>query len=314
MNIRWQAAPPSYDALTLPLLEAASDGQVTTLAQCAPLVVARLGLDSGTGERLAAGPSFLERLRWAKTYLTQAGLLRRVGWGKFVITPQGLEVLRDPPAVINRRYLMRFPVFREAQSRSTLPASERLEQLAAETMTPQDVMELAHLSLQQDLAADLMRAVLAASPGFFERLVIDLLLAMGYGGSRQDAAQALGQTGDGGLDGLIREDALGLDVIYVQAKRWHPDHAVGRPDLQAFVGSLIGAGGKKGVFITTSRFTKGAVSYANSVTETRVILIDGARLAALMMQHGVGVTVERVYRVQTLDADYFDGPSDDNTP
>ena len=305
----WKVQVPTYDQLTLPLLQMAMDGRVHTLREAAEVITAQMGLtDAQRAELLPSGKRtrFDDRLNWAKTYLTQAGLLVRVGWGKFRITALGLEVLADAPAVINRRYLMQFPAFRAAQTRPpTNDPAPYADDLPDATMTPNDLMQAAHAGLQQDLADDLLEIVLQASPAFFEHLVIDLLLAMGYGGSHADAAQALGQSGDGGIDGLIQEDKLGLDTIYVQAKRWAVDRPVGRPDIQGFVGSLMGMGGKKGVFMTTSRFTQAALDYAAGITETKVILIDGARLTHLMMEHGVGVVTEKVYVVQMVDRDYF---------
>lgn len=308
MSTTWKTQVPTYDQLTLPLLQLAADGRVHTLRSAGDAIADTLNLtESQRGDLLPSGrrTRFADRLTWAKTYLVQAGLLKRVGWGQFQITQQGLDVLKRRPSVVNRSFLNQFPAFRAAQMRSA-PQVTADELTAFDgDLTPHEVMEAAYLGIQQDLANDLLDIILAESPEFFERLVIDLLLAMGYGGSRKDAAQALGRSGDGGIDGLIREDRLGLDMIYVQAKRWARDKAVGRPDVQGFVGSLIGEGGKKGVFITTSRFTSGAMAYADGVTETKVILIDGARLTQLMLEHGVGVVTEKVYSVQMIDMAYF---------
>ncbi|MFW5691253.1 MAG: restriction endonuclease [Chloroflexota bacterium] len=306
MSTRWTVQVPTYEQLTLPLLQLAADGAEHTLRDAAEAIAAQMGLSARQQDELLPSgrrTRFYDRLAWAKNYLVHAGLLARTGWGRFRITRRGLAVLELEPVVINRRYLMQFPEFRAWQVRAVPP----VDLDAVNTgMTPHELMQVAHLGLQQDLADELLDIVLGASPAFFERLVIDLLLAMGYGGSRRNAARALGQRGDGGIDGVIHEDKLGLDTIYVQAKRWARDRAVGRPDVQGFVGSLIGAGGKKGVFITTSRFTREALGYAEGVTETKVILIDGARLAGLMMEHGVGVVAEQTYVVQTVDRDYFD--------
>jgi restriction system protein len=304
MSTTWKVQVPTYDQLTLPLLHLAADGRVHTLQQAADALAEQLALNEAQRtERVPSGrrTRYMDRLAWAKSYLTQAGLLARAGPGRFHITPQGLDVLAQRPPLINRRYLMRFPAFRAAQARR-IPPPDAFDG----PLTPHEVMQAAHLGMQQDLADGLIDAVLDAPPDFFERLVIDLLVAMGYGGSQARAARALGRSGDGGIDGIIQEDALGLDAIYVQAKRWAPERAVGRPEIQGFVGSLIGAGGKKGVFITTSRFTREALTYAEGVTETKVILIDGAHLTQLMMEHGVGVKTEQVYVVQAIDPDYFD--------
>jgi restriction system protein len=304
MTTRWKAHIPTYDQLMLPLLQLAADGNVHTLRDSVDALADSMQLTADQRDSLLPSGKrtrLEDRLNWAKTYLIQAGLLRRMGWGKFQITRRGLEVLAQNPPLINRRYLMQFSEFRLVNQSSSLPDSETV---LTTQMTPQDLIQMAYLGIQQDLADDLMSEIMRASPAFFERLVIDLLLAMGYGGSRKNAAQALGRSGDGGIDGIIRQDKLGLDAIYVQAKRW--ENPVGRPDIQGFVGSLIGAGGKKGVFITTSRFTQAAITYAESITETKIILIDGAQLTQLMMEYGVGIVAERVYTIGTIDRDYFD--------
>lgn len=305
MTTRWKPHVPTYDQLTLPLLQLTANGEIHTLRDAVRHIAQTMQLtEEQRAELLPSGKRtrLEDRLNWAKTYLVQAGLLRRMGWGKFQITRRGLDVLAQNPPLINRRYLMQFPEFR-VMNEPTVTSTHGGDWLSAD-MTPQDLIQMAYLGIQQDLADDLMDEIMRASPAFFERLVIDLLLAMGYGGTRRNAAQALGRSGDGGIDGIIRQDKLGLDAIYVQAKRW--EKPIGRPEIQGFVGSLIGAGGKKGVFITTSRFTQAATSYADAVTETKIILIDGVQLTQLMMEYSVGVVAERVYTLGTIDRDYFD--------
>ncbi|GAB4327784.1 MAG: restriction endonuclease [Phototrophicales bacterium] len=296
-HMTWKRQPPTYDQLTLPLLQYIADGKIHTLKEVTHALAHELGLDLRT-------PKFVERISWAKTYLKQAGLLQSLGWGKFRITQRGIDVLKTQPTHINRRFLMQFPEFVAYQQQSRPPQTP--PDLIGMDFTPQELMDMAYEGLRQDLADDLLDIVLEASPAFFERLVIDLLLAMGYGGSRRSAGKALGQSGDGGLDGFVQEDKLGLSKIYVQAKRWGRDKPVGRPEIQGFVGSLLGAGGKKGVFMTTSRFTQGAIDYAASITEVSVILIDGVQLTQLMIEHGVGVIPEKQYIIHAIDRDYFE--------
>ncbi len=301
----WKAQVPTYDQLTLPLLQLTADGKVHSMQDALRKIADFIGLteDQITADATSGKRSrFEERLAWAKTYLIQAGLLRRVGWGEFQITQSGINVLAENPNVINRRYLMQFPSFRHIYQTHSPDMVQ--SNWALVDVEPKELMQLAYTGLQLDLANDLLEVIMQSSPTFFERLVIDLLLAMGYGDSRKNTAKAIGRSGDGGIDGVIHQDRLGLETIYIQAKRW--EKPVGRPDIQAFVGSLIGVGGKKGIFITTSRFTHGAVGYAEGVTETKVILIDGARLTHLMMEYEIGVVIERVYTIGAINRDYFD--------
>lgn len=301
----WKAKIPTYDQLTLPLLQLIADGKVYVMQDVLRELALQIGL---TDEQLNEGtekgkrPQFEKHLAWAKTYLMQAELVRRVDRGQFQITEMGLEVLAQKPNIINRRYLMQFPSFRNIYELN--PVHVVHSGWGVADVDPQDLMLLAHIGLQTDLSNELLATIMQSSPTFFERLVIDLLLAMGYGVSHKDTAKAVGRSGDGGIDGIIHQDRLGLETIYIQAKRW--EKPVGRPEIQGFVGSLIGVGGKKGIFITTSRFTHAAISYATDVTETKVILIDGARLTQLMMEYEIGVTVERIYTIGVINRDYFD--------
>jgi restriction system protein len=243
---------------------------------------------------------------WAKTYLEKAGLLEKPKRAHFRITRRGLEVHAEKPEALNVRYLLdRFPEFAEfkqGKGRSKDPASSNRKDGESEA-TPEEQLESAFQSLKTELASEIIDTVKKATPVFFERLVVDLLVRMGYGGSRKEAGMALGKSGDEGIDGMIKEDRLGLDVIYVQAKRW--DNAtVGRPEIQRFAGALQGKRAKKGIFITTSSFSAEAKEYVN-VIDTKIILIDGEQLADLMIDHNVGVTPIASYEVKRLDSDYF---------
>jgi restriction system protein len=227
--------------------------------------------------------------------------------GIFQITDLGKALLAEAPSRIDVTLLERYDAFRDfrGRRRDKSEAEGKLaEPKVANDLTPEDALAAAYRKLRENLEADLMDQVKVSSPAFFERLVIDLLVAMGYGGSRQDAGRAIGRSGDGGIDGIINEDKLGLDVIYVQAKRW--DGTVGRPEIQKFAGALQGQRANKGVFITTSTFSREAEEYAG-VISSKIILIDGERLARLMVDHNVGVAPVGVYELKKVDSDYFEG-------
>ncbi len=292
---------PDYQTLLLPLLELAGDGAEHSVREAIGSLAERFGLTEE--ERRARHPSrglrvFDNRVWWARTYLAQAGLVERTRRGHFRITDLGGEVLRDPPARLDVKYLERFPGFQEFRRRRRVPPPGS----PPEEATPDEALAEAYQRHRQALAGELLGLVKSASPGFFERLVVDLLLAMGYGGSREEAGRAVGGTGDEGIDGVISEDRLGLDVIYLQAKRW--DRPVGRPEVQRFAGALQGHRARKGVFITTSSFTGEARDYASRIDST-IVLIDGEQLVELMIDHGIGVTPVASYEVKRVDGDYF---------
>jgi restriction system protein len=298
---------PDFQSLLLPMLRYASDGMEHSLAEARSALATEFKLSAD--DLAALLPSgrqavFANRSAWAKVYLAQAGLLLSPKRGHFVISPRGIEVLQDPPARIDIKYLERFPEFvefRYAKKRDG-SASATDESAGAELATPEETLDSAYTKLRSALAADLLEKTKTASPEFFERLVVTLLLKMGYGGSRTDAGRAIGRSGDGGIDGIIDEDRLGLDAIYIQAKRWEGN--VGRPEIQKFVGALHGQRARKGVFITTSAFSADAIGYAERV-ENRLVLIDGRRLAELMIDFGVGVSVEATYEIKKIDSDFF---------
>jgi restriction system protein len=249
--------------------------------------------------------TFQNRVGWAATYLYRTGLIDRPKRAVYVITDRGREMLRRYPDRIDLKALSQFPEFnefRQPKASNGGPAGGTAPIADADDQTPEERIASAYRELRSALAAELLDRVYEQSPGFFERLVLDLLHAMGYGGSRDDAVERLGRSGDAGVDGVIREDRLGLNSIYVQAKRWRD--VVGRPEIQKFFGALHGQRATKGVFITTSSFSREAVDYADGVTP-RVILVDGKELSQLMIDHSVGVSVAREYRVKRLDLDYF---------
>lgn len=246
---------------------------------------------------------FDNRVRWAAFYLRKAGLLERTGRGKIRISERGHEVLKTKPGRIDVRFLKNFSDFQEFQKGTKKGESEDANVAGEEAQsTPEETLEASYVNLRQTLADELIDRVKKCPPKFVEKLVVDLLVSMGYGGSRKDAGQAIGQSGDDGIDGIIKEDKLGLDVVYLQAKRW--EATVGRPVVQAFAGSLEGQRARKGVLITTSQFSEEAKEYVTRI-EKKIILIGGEELAQLMIDHGIGVTEVRTYSVRKMDLDYF---------
>lgn len=266
--------------------------------------------DAQRAEMLPSGtaPLFDNRAGWARTYLKQAGLLQSAKRGVLQITERGSDLLSKPPVKIDVEFLRRYQEFREFQVRRRTKEVDTPDApnatVASTDQTPEDALAAAYQTLRSNLEAELLDQVRSMSPAFFERLVIDLLVSMGYGGSRQDAASAVGKSGDGGIDGIIKEDRLGLDVIYVQAKRW--EGTVGRPEIQKFAGALQGQRANKGVFITTSSFSSEAEEYTNIIS-SKIILLDGRQLAKLMVDHNVGVAQVGLYEIKKIDSDYFEG-------
>jgi restriction system protein len=300
-------AVPDYQSFMLPLLRHFADGAVHSLHEAFDSLAVEFKLSpEDLREPLPSGrqTKYRNRVGWARTYLSKAGLLETEKRGNYRITEVGRKVLADKPAKIDVRFLERFPSFvefKETKHREESPSSESLPPGESKE-SPEELIESAYAQLNRALAAELLARIRAAAPDFFERLVVELLLKMGYGGSRLDAGQAIGRSGDGGIDGIINEDRLGLDSIYLQAKRW--DAPVGRPEIQKFAGALAEHRARKGVFITTSSFTKEAFASATK-HDARIVLIDGEKLATLMIDHGLGVTLEASYEVKRIDSDYF---------
>ena len=299
---------PDFQKMMLPLLSFMGDGAEHSLAEVIEIVGERLGLSSEDKKLLLPSesePILDNRVRWAAFYLRKAGLLQRTGRGKIRITERGDQLLRTKPPNIDVNFLKQFPEFLEFRQ-AARKSSDSDDSVALrdkdEDETPEETLEASYQSLRATLAQEILDRVKQCPPKFFEKLVVDLLVSMGYGGSRKDAGQAVGQSGDEGIDGIIKEDKLGLDVVYLQAKRW--EGTVGRPVVQAFAGSLEGQRARKGVFITTSQFSQEAKDYVSRI-EKKIILIDGQELAQLMIDHGIGVMEVRTYTVRKLDLDYF---------
>jgi restriction system protein len=297
-------AIPQFKFVILPFLKAVRDSKPYTLREVEEKLATHFKL---TDEELTmTTPSgrmtiFTNRVGWSKTYLKKAGLLDAPSRQPVKITKLGLDVLEKNPEIIDRKFLMQFDSFKDFSTGDNQDNNEK--EAASSDETPEETLEAGYQSIQKDLREELLVNLKNSSPAFFEQSVLDLLLAMGYGGSRKDAAEAIGKSGDGGIDGIIKEDKLGLDLIYIQAKRWD-SNSVGRPDVQSFVGALNGRFAKKGIFITTSKFTQEATEYAKHL-DCKVILIDGWTLAGLMIEHDVGVSVIATYQIKRIDTDYF---------
>ena len=300
-------AIPDYQTCMLPFLRHLSDGADHTLRDAEESLAEHFKLTSTErAELLPSGQQgvFKNRIGWARTYLKKAGLLESPKRGVFKITARGLKTIASVPTRIDAKYLEQFPEFVEFRDVSKPESgSVAAVELPPSKTTPEEAIELAHQGLREQLAAELITRILSCSPTFFEQLVVELLVKMGYGGSRRDAGERIGQTGDGGIDGIIKEDKLGLDTIFIQAKRWQG--SVGRPEIQKFVGALQGQRAKKGVFITTSSYTAEAADYATRI-DTKVVLIDGKQLAGLMIDFDVGVASAATYVVKRIDSDYFE--------
>lgn len=248
---------------------------------------------------------FRNRVGWATFHLRKAKLVDDAKRGVMKITPRGLKLLKEPRTALSMKDFEAFPeyvAFRVANTSEKKNVSTQVQN-GTEAATPEEQIELAHEQIREALVSDLLARILAAPPRFFEKLVLDLLLKMDYGGSREDAGERIGRSGDGGIDGIIKEDRLGLDTIYLQAKRWQG--AVGRPEIQKFAGALQGHHARKGVFITTSSFTTEAREYAERL-ESRIALIDGRKVAELMIDHDLGVSTAATYAVKRIDSDFFE--------
>ena len=308
-------AIPDYQTLMLPVLDFAAYGE-TTVRNCIGALADKTGLsDEERGELLPSGRQavFANRVHWAKTYLVQAGLLEITRRAHFRLTPRGSEVLAKHPDKIDNEFLMQFAEFREFRTRSRSRQGESSEPIAeilplrelAPASTPEDRIEAAYTEITNELRAALLDGVMRGTSQFFEKVVVDLLTSMGYGGSRTNAGRRVGKTADGGIDGIINEDPLGLDVVYLQAKRYAAENTIGVDKVREFAGSLVERGATKGVFVTTSHFAPAAKAYAERIPQ-RLILIDGDELTRLMVQYGVGVRTERTVELRKLDLGYFD--------
>jgi restriction system protein len=304
---------PDFQSFMLPLLKLAGDGNEHTISEAIEKLADSFGLsEADRDELLPSGKQrkLDNRVSWTRTYLQKALLLSNTGRSKFRITERGRDVLKTNPPSINVKFLNQFPEFfafhtvtheKNGKTNGNLSLSQDIVEKTSQT--PLELLDTTYQSLRQNLADEIIERIKTNLPRFFETLVVDLLVAMGYGGSRKDAGQAIGQVGDGGIDGIIKEDKLGLDAIYLQAKRW--EGTVGSPVVQGFVGALMGKKARKGILMTTSAFSQQARNYANSIDNLKIILIDGEQLAQLMIDYDVGVTEESRYIVKKIDSDYF---------
>lgn len=301
---------PDYQTIMLPLLKFLADKKEHSITECVSHVSKTFGLSAEETSRLlpSGNQTYIKnRTSWARTYMSKAGLVEVAKRGFIRITDDGQALLLKNLDKITNKVLSKYPSFQEFKKRSNLNASttnndNHSDENALEEITPEETIENAFLQIKNNLATEILEKIKNAQPDFLERIVVDLLLKMGYGGSRKDAGQAIGATGDEGVDGVISEDKLGLDNVYIQAKRW--TNPVGRPEIQKFVGALTGQRSKKGIFITTSTFTKDAHEFANRI-ETKIVLIDGVALAHFLIDYNIGVSNVSTYEIKKVDSDYF---------
>lgn len=305
-------AIPDYQAMMRPLLAYASDGSEKTINEAIAAVAQQLKLTpEETDQLLPSGKKRVvaDRVYWARTYLDKAGAIKKTRRAHFQITERGKTLLAQYPTHIGVGELKQFPEFVAFLAPKPKDQADPTEKNEADTLlaasTPEEAIQEAEVQMNSSLKSQLLERIGELSPAFFESLVVDLIVAMGYGGSRGNVVQRLGKSGDEGIDGVINEDALGLDVIYLQAKRYAPDNVIGREKVQQFAGALVGQGASRGVFVTTSSFSKGAIEYAVKVPQ-KIILIDGQELTRLMVYYGVGVRTQRTIDIKKIDLDYFE--------
>ncbi|MBP5602407.1 MAG: restriction endonuclease [Treponema sp.] len=296
---------PDFQTCMLPLLKYAADNKEHKLSDAVDVLSDQFKLTKEEREELLPSKTqdvISNRISWARTFMKKAGLLEDTRRGYFKITERGQSVLSENLEKLSIKYLGKFDEFKEFRQKHNEKESIS-ESITTNDATPEEMLETGFAKLSENLVDDILSKISECSPTFFEHLVVDLLVHMGYGGSFSEAAQVVGKSGDEGIDGIIKEDKLGLDTIYIQAKRWKG--VVGRPEIQKFAGALLGQKASKGVFITTSTFTKEADDYASSV-DRKVVLIDGEKLASLMIEHNVGISTVRTFEIKRIDSDYFE--------
>lgn len=306
-------AVPGFQDLMLPFLQICEDGEERTVLEISEILAQQLKLsDADVQELMASGQTkFYNRTAWVKSYFGKARLLDFPSRGKFKITQRGLDLLMAKPVDIRVKTLLQYPEFvafhkkDNAHTENNKIDTHTIPDKEMESLTPDEKIENAYQHLRSQLTSDLLDAILKTPPSFFENLVIKLLVAMGYGGSREDAGQAIGKTGDGGIDGIIKEDKLGLDTIYIQAKRYSVENSVPSRDIRDFTGSLEGHGAQKGVFITTSSFTKDGIAFVKKLQQKKIVLIDGEKLTQLMIDYDIGVSATSTYTIKKIDSEYF---------
>lgn len=298
-------AVPGFQSFFKPLLEIAADRKEHSMKEARELIANNMNLsEADLKELLPSGTQtkYDNRIAWAKSYFVQAKVLEAPRRAYFRITDRGLELLKKGYNRIDIKILNQYPEFVEFHTMKAASSTDNGQQDTLHLETPEETLQKAYQNIRSDLAAEILEKIKGNSPQFFERLVVDIMISLGYGGSRADAGKSIGQSGDEGIDGIIKEDRLGLDVIYLQAKRW--DGTVGRPEVQKFVGALHGKRAKKGVFITTGRFSDDALRYVESI-DPKVILIDGRTLTELIIDHGLGTSTTAKYEIKRIDTDYF---------
>lgn len=297
---------PKYDEMYRVFLDCLADGKMHRSKEIKDIVATAFHLSNeDRSELLPSGkqPIFDNRLGWTRAYLKKAGLIESPSRGSYVITADGKQVLSEDPQHIDNQYLQRFESFRRFVSPDCSTVSPMAPAISSQT--PQDVLDGAYEQIHAALIDDVLTEIMKQTPTFFEHLVVKLLTKMGYGGSLEDAGVVIGQSGDEGIDGIIREDKLGFSSIYIQAKRWDCDKVIGRPEIQKFVGALAGQGATKGLFITTAQFSKEARLYAKKQHTTKVVLVDGTTLVKLMIEYNLGVSNEATYEIKRIDMDFF---------
>ena len=301
-------AIPDFQSIMLPLLKFCADGKEHTNRDALDALAMEFNLsEDEQKELLPSGQQCVidNRVAWARAHMKMAGLVENTRRGVFRITARGQEALEKKPTEINLRYLREFPEYIEARDKHKGNQQQKISiSDDQEIQTPAERLEEAYQTIRENLVSEILSLLKSSSPIFFEKVVVEVLVKMGYGGSRKDAGQAIGRSGDEGIDGIIKEDRLGLDIIYIQAKRW--ENTVPRPEIQKFAGALQGKRARKGIFITTSEFSNGSHEYVSAI-DSKIILIDGQQLAQLMIDFGVGVSTDAVYELKRLDSDYFTG-------
>jgi restriction system protein len=298
-------AIPDFQKIMLPFLKFLGDRQEHSIGEMADNLADQFDLsDKERRELLPSGQQtiFRNRVGWARTHLGKAVLLESTRRGYFKITERGLTVLKGSPPDINIKFLDQFEEFRKFRTHKKEDPDKHKEAQEQQDKTPEEALEFAYQNLRNDLANDLLQQIKSSPPSLFEKIVVELLVKMGYGGSRKDAGRAIGKSGDEGIDGIIKEDRLGLDIIYIQAKKW--ENTVGRPEIQKFAGALQGQRAKKGIFISTSNFSREALDYASQI-DTKIVLIDGEQLTQFMIDYNLGVTPVSNYEIKKIDLDYF---------
>lgn len=299
-------AVPDFQSFFKPLLDVAADGKEHSLKEARTIIASELKLsEEDLEERLPSGTqrTFYNRVAWAKSYFVQATVFESPKRGYFIITNRGRELLNQGHDRIDVKILNKYPEFVEFHTAKKTDKNAKNTIIEDDQhLTPEESLQKSYLSIRNDLASEILTKIKTNTPDFFEDLVVDIMVAMGYGGSRADAGESIGKSGDEGVDGIIKEDRLGLDVIYLQAKRW--ENPVGRPEIQKFVGALHGKRAKKGVFITTGEFTRDAEEYVKNI-DPKVILINGRKLTEYMIDFNLGATIVNTYDIKRIDTDYF---------